>query len=556
MADFGPTPPSISPAYEVDTPDDMLYIYRNMSAVGGQVSWFDARRIRDDQVAEAVNIQTRRDGRRRRMPGQQVIVGPSDNVDYQTAYGMGYFEDGAQTHLICHWKDHLHDYDGTDWSADHGTMPEAHTMMCQGGANVSSTLYPTMFMTAVTGATRQNLYYLYQTAADTFTLANTNFGGNVTPRCAVWWQSRLWMGHAESVTWSDLNDGDTVTTYASQTAAMDTDIGDEIMALIPARGLEPYLIVFMKRRIYLFQVQVYGDGTIAVDLSYIKPITFETGTLASRTVKTLGPYVFFLAEDGVRTIMRAEDDVLATVREPISLPIQDVIDTITWSSADTSSAAVYGSKYYLSVPTGGATKPNTVLVFDLATQSWNVWNGAASGGVGAVSMCRGDISATPRLYFLRAQATTETAKNICHPYYYDDDHEYEGSATEVTTTEITKAITFGMPDNDKSFRFIELEYLNNSSTTGTLDIDARVDESGTESGWTDIGSITMASGAPTLPATLPFTLGSSTRTREKFSLSALGRGREIQFRFQETGAGEAHVLGWRAGAFIEPLEYD
>jgi len=543
MTEFGAPLPI---AVEEDAVETPLRIWRSESAHGGQVSYYDSRRLQLNQLASAANIQTHRIGRRRRMPGLKIGVAPAGTTAYRTAHGLSYFDDvvsgTSYARMVAHWSSVARLWNGSAWSSELTGLFDQASQMVQGSWLDGATQRAALFLAACTGSTLQAIHAIRHTSSagtwDRTSIAQT-------ARCLMWWQDRLWRGYEEYIDASDVGDG---LTFSSSAIAVDRDCGDEIMALVPARGLEPYMLVFMRRRIYVFRA-VWTASGLDFATSYLKAITYETGCLATRSAQPLGPMILFLAEDGVRAIMRAEDDALAGTREPISRPIHDVIETINWAYADRSCAAVFGGRYYLSVPTGANQIPSTVLVFDLATGGWNVWT--AENIHGWDGLARGDLAAVPRLYGLAAQHVSESTLDACHLYYYNDDWAYEGSATEMTAEEIGPEVVFGVPEIDKIWVSIEIEAVNDSTSDSTLDIDGRVDE-GT---WLDIGTWTLSAATLTLPEVLPFTLAGATRTRAKYNLDGLlPRGRGVQFRIRETAHGEAHILGYTVAALPCPIQ--
>ena len=75
--------------------------------------------------------------------------------------------------------------------------------------------------------------------------------------------------------------------------------------------------------------------------------------------------------------------------------------------------------------------------------------------------------------------------------------------------------------------------------------------------FTQVGTLELDAGLPTLPVDLPFDLGGENLVRGKFDLENLGRGRDIQIKITEsTSAGDVEVLGYVITAFIENLDMD
>jgi len=504
--------------------------YRNVSALRGQMSYPDPRMIPDDAVASAKNIQTWREGHRRRMPGSQVVVMPS--AAHIGPTGMCWFNDGSYNYITCLNNVGLMGWNGGSWSTlAVPTVSNTQNLLIQGSINDSGTQKAAIYISNILYRTI-NLAYVKHDGSGSFT---TGTSAAIQPTALAWWQDTLWYGADETISYSPAGGPTLATpTFVAGSINVDRDIGDYITAFCPARGLDPFMLVFMKRRIYVLRIGWDGTGGyIAFGASYLKPITTEVGCIATRSVATIGPYVFFLAEDGVRAITRAEDDALSAVRVPMSQPIQDIFDDLTWSLAYLASAVTFNGKYYLSIPTSG-TKI-AVLVYDLNTKSWNVWHN--DNLVAPAMMAKTYFSSKAQLFYQMYTNQTESTINANHLYYYDDDHEYIGSATAIATEEISKSITFGMPENDKTWDEIEVEYTNlHATNAATLTVSCRTNGGS----WSQIGAISIAA-------------LTTARTRTKYSLSSLSRGRDIQVKLAETGQGEAHVLGYVITAWVDPI---
>lgn len=107
----------------------------------------------------------------------------------------------------------------------------------------------------------------------------------------------------------------------------------------------------------------------------VRKVSDRLGTVSHKTIAQVGNDALFLARDGVRSVARVINDGMAATTEPLTVPIQDLIDRINWQHADTACACYRERKYILAVPLDAATTPNTLLVYDTATQGWSYWTG-------------------------------------------------------------------------------------------------------------------------------------------------------------------------------------
>lgn len=526
---------------EHDLPTEPLLLYRSVSADGGQISYPEPRLLQPNQLAKSENLKTWRHGRRERMPGTYIV--DSSGADTDGGNGLAWFDDGTYRFSFAHWgADLFRTVDGAGVWTNSATILDRVSMAVQGNSNTSSTDYPSLYYVYPEAPTAMHVLQHRGSGTSWTVIADGTSG--LSPRCAMWWQNRLWIGAGAAIYYSPDNgivtDGGSPWNFLNTGIVVDDNISDQVMALVPARGLEPFMLVFLRHRIYVYRVTISGGG-LDFNTSYLKPITYEVGCIATRSPATVGPMVFFLAGDGVRAVVRAEDDALAGVREPISKPIQDIIDDINWTYADEAVGMAFENRYYLSIPTGASTVCNTVIVYDLATNSWSVWPGSNSHGwAGAAKIFTGGRD---RLSFMSATSETYNAVAANHVFYYDEDRDQDGSnvpasAQDIETEENSPGITFGYPENLKEWRWVELEYYNPSATQATLTVTAKIDGAAAVS----VGSLATAS--------------DTARTRIKWSLEGLATGREIQLIIKETGAGTMKVFGYTIAANVKPLEDD
>ena len=156
------------------------------------------------------------------------------------------------------------------------------------------------------------------------------------------------------------------------------------------------MLVFKKNSCYLINLDpaqnpVPDDPTLLVASFGVKQLHKLIGCPAPRTAvqvgggsTTPGSDVLFVDGDkkvhSIRRVMAAETQ--QEVGQAISLPIQDVLDTINLQNIDVSVAFYHNEHYILGFPStrganGGALHPNAVVSYNLLTQSWcGVWSWA------------------------------------------------------------------------------------------------------------------------------------------------------------------------------------
>lgn len=146
--------------------------------------------------------------------------------------------------------------------------------------------------------------------------------------------------------------------------------GDPIAGIYPWFGNR--LLVFKQRSIW------YIDADPLLDVASwpVKLINNRIGCVAHRTIQAVGADVYFLAQDGVRNISQIQAGAQTDVGEPISSVIQDEIDSVNREALSKCCAAFYRNRYLLAVPTGSATTPNSVFVWNELARCWlGSWTG-------------------------------------------------------------------------------------------------------------------------------------------------------------------------------------
>jgi len=145
-------------------------------------------------------------------------------------------------------------------------------------------------------------------------------------------------------------------------------------------GVAPWtlneFLVFMRNSIYYISIgsDRYITGAALSTDSYIKTLATDIGCLAKKSVVQAGGGVFFLSDNGVYFLQpqpaSAESMKLLTMSDPISAPIDNVIQRINRNYASNAVATYWNNRYYLAVPLDDSTVNNTVLVFNFILRQW------------------------------------------------------------------------------------------------------------------------------------------------------------------------------------------
>lgn len=144
---------------------------------------------------------------------------------------------------------------------------------------------------------------------------------------------------------------------------------DYIVALHPYA--EGQVLVFCRKSIWLASIAIASDG-ISIDAaaSSLQLLTDEIGCSARRSIATAGVFVFFLSDNGVYRLDNQFDLKLRGSTQTLSDPIADLIAGINAPAAHLSNGIYFGNRYYLAVPLGTSTQPNSLFAFNMLNQQW------------------------------------------------------------------------------------------------------------------------------------------------------------------------------------------
>ena len=298
------------------------------------------------------------------------------------------------------------------------------------------------------------------------------------------------------------------------------------------------LVVGKRNSIWL----VNADPTQTPANWQMKQVTDVAGCVSHRSMCMVGNDVFWLSNDGVRSIEYTLQGLTQGVSEPISRPIQDVIDRINWTAAGGACARYWKNRYILSVPLDTSTTNNAVLVYNTITQSWSgTWTGWNAsifvptffGGAARLAMGRADGLVAQWMEYVPEVA--EVGAN-----FMDMGQPYASNAT-------TRALTCNEAISPKKGFSAEVEFWQ-STAQGTVSV---ILDGGAPQPFWD-GATEGASGS-VIDDPLPLTLGVLKFWRIARDLMAFGSWREIQFQFSTT-AGKMQVRSLYLEAQIEKFQ--
>lgn len=150
---------------------------------------------------------------------------------------------------------------------------------------------------------------------------------------------------------------------------------DETVAISPWTLNE--FLVFMRNSIFYVNIGFgrYATGDALDTSSFIKTLVTDIGCSAKDTVVQANGGIIFLSDNGIyflnpQSVGSNEAVRLLTVADPVSAPIDDVIQTINQAFASKATAIYWNNRYYIAVPTGDSQVNNTVLVYNFILKNW------------------------------------------------------------------------------------------------------------------------------------------------------------------------------------------
>lgn len=303
---------------------------------------------------------------------------------------------------------------------------------------------------------------------------------------------------------------------SANSAIINADDGDEITAIVPY--YENRIIVFKKRRI--FQVTIPPDMTSAADW-IIQLISNNTGCVAEGSAVQVNSDIFFLSDDGIRSLVRSASDDFTSVGLPISEVIKDVIQEINTAEIGISTAAFYDNRYFLAVPTGSNDFNDTIIVYNTILNAFegtwtpNVMQFALTNfqDEGLRLMKKSTTGQIQKYSGYKTPAQVTTAD------YQDAGVDYESYVR-------TRDMNFGDPFAEKHGSHLEVVFDDSFSTDVTITIQRDIDV-----GDIDVQpNLNISSAVLTLPFVLPAQLPSSVKKRLASDLRAYQKWRLLNIK--------------------------
>ncbi len=344
---------------------------------------------------------------------------------------------------------------------------------------------------------------------------------------AAWLRNYLFLaGNPTYIDWIYFSNNLAPTLFTStDIIKVNTGDGQRILKLESFKLNE--LIVYKERSIYVLDI----TGTTPLTDWTLQPISKSIGLAAPRSVVSVNNDQWFLSSEpfAVRSLVRSTYDKILV--EILSKSIQDLFDgtgdvTINKTYISKACAVLYDNKYFLAVPVGNSTYNNYVVVYDFITNSWSILEGWYPAAWTVFNN---------NLYYIDA---TDGRVVQCFSNNIGDLTSGPGvtSASEplvpITYTYTSKNIDFDNSENYKQLDSLDVEF----EATGTYNASVYIELD--NSGWQNIGTISLSGGGIALPAYLPFTLSPSGVARKTFQVQRYGEFKKIKVKIVQDGLNE------------------
>jgi hypothetical protein len=150
---------------------------------------------------------------------------------------------------------------------------------------------------------------------------------------------------------------------------------DEVVALVPWTLNE--IVILCRNSTFYLNVGThrYTSGESLASDAKLETLSIDVGCAARKSAVQVGDGVIFLSDDGVYVMAptssgKPDGVKLLTIADPLSAPIDDVINRINKDFIAESVGTYWNNRYYLAVPLDNSEVNNAVLVYNFILKAW------------------------------------------------------------------------------------------------------------------------------------------------------------------------------------------
>lgn len=491
--------------------DDPLMPDATIGFVGGCVS--DARRnlLGPQQYARGANTMIGEDGLLTTRRGCSQLS--EEAAGANAVQGLGYFDTLAGTQQL------LRARAGVIQKHD-GSLPSAWATVA------GFTPHATAPLEMVQGI---NLMYLSNgvdnmRSYDGSAFTDLGSGATDAPKAKyiLWHGSRLVAagipGAPDTIAFANILDASTGNWPLNQRLRVGAGDGDPITGL--AAWTKTLILVFKRSSVWV----IGADPATTVSAMPIDRVHPTIGCVSHRSIAQVGADVWFLSDDGVRSVARTLQGADQAVSLPISAPIGDSLAQLNQAGAATACAAFFHNRYLLAFPSGEATTPNIVVSYHTKYQAWEThgWTGWP-----ATVFARSNFSGLQRLQFARTDGRVWQWRHWPSAQA-EATGDFEDAGGDIATTIETRSHAWSEPFNRKRPLALELEF---NRSRAVCAVGLIVDEAETP---VPLASVTSGLGQDFFPLTFPFSFESEGIKRLPLTLLHQAPLRELGIRLTST----------------------
>lgn len=241
---------------------------------------------------------------------------------------------------------------------------------------------------------------------------------------------------------------------------------DSIVAIAPWVLNE--FVIFMRNRIYYASVGAgaYAQGSAPVPAdSYVKVMATDIGCIAKGSVAQAAGGMLFLSDGGVymmtpQAATTPEGMRMGVLGEPLSAPIDDIIQRINQEHVSKAVGKYFNNRYYLAIPIDGSTVNNVVIIYNFINKKWESID-TFYAGMDICSMVTAVIYGKKRLFYFDTQFGIFLTEEL------DDGDHYDFSTNNNTLPEELPFLLYDTSDPNSFTRFpIDSELITRSYNFG------------------------------------------------------------------------------------------
>lgn len=356
-----------------------------------------------------------------------------------------------------------------------------------------------------------------------------------TGKYAVWWKNYMFVcgasklsgtSYPSRVWFSNLGDPDT---YTTGTDYFDVGLSDG-QPITGIGTLDKFLIIFKRRSIYILTGSGPSDWKLSSSVNNVINIENSVGCVSHRSIVQVGDDLWFMSDDGVRTVRKSEEGQ-NPMTGIVSGLMEGTIAGMNKAKLDKVACCLFNKRFYLAFPNGTSTYNNRCIVAETRRLLDNLYNPHPwVTYTGWQPACWDTHIPTfqPQLYFGNASADSV----VVQAETGTSDAEVVGTVANsgaIDFTYISPMIDLRQPDMRKTSRFI----IVSAESGGNYDVEVSTSLDGNT--FIDHGDINLSSGDLWNTGVWDTaTWGFPSEIKEKF---ALGRASEqIQIKFRNNAA--------------------